>query len=46
MFILGILVVIGILFLVLISGFIYAVRHAPLAEEQEDGSYKFIREDL
>ncbi len=39
-----ILFIIGFVSLVLVSGIIFAVRHAPLAEEQEDGSLRYLEE--
>jgi len=40
---LSIFILLALLFAVLV---INELRHAPLAEEQEDGSYRFIDEDI
>lgn len=39
---LSIFIVLAILFAILVLN---ELRHAPLAEEQEDGSYRFVDED-
>ncbi len=40
---LSVFILLALLFAILV---INELRHAPLAEEQEDGSYRFIDEDI